>query len=1051
MMKKLLFILFTIVLFGNTAQAQLPHVLTDYEVYIYQGEIVFYESSHTSIIIPEFLQGQTITSISGYAFSNANLTNVTLPSSITSLEENAFRNNRLTSISIPNSVTSIGANAFADNPGLTSITLPIPTEAGSWNTGASGATVSDLGIAYGYSFSNPYTPNDNQFSFEDGKILYYNGNQKNINIPETINGETVTAIGSYAFSHKDLTGITIPNTVTLIESSAFRDNLLTTITIPNSVTFIGGSAFSNNLIETATLGNGLTTIEYNAFNNNLLKSIAFPNSMLNIDGYVFNNNDPSFTSFTLPTPTVQGNWNTGMSGDQVDLNTKFTFIASNYAATANDFAFKNGEITDYYGPGGTIIIPETINNETVTVISDDAFYNKQLTGVTIPNTVTRIEEYAFDNNMLTDVILPSALTHIGEDAFYDNQLSSIIIPNSVTYIGEYAFDGNNLSEFTLPTPAISGSWNMGNNTSGEVVTDLDESYIYSSGSYTPSNKDFEFENGEITDYYGPEGNITIPETINGETVTTIGEDAFSYAGLTNVTIPNTVTIIEDDAFYNNELTSISLPNALTYIGDNAFEGNMLDAIILPNTVTFIGDEAFYDNNISEFTLPTPAISGSWNMGNNTSGEVVTDLEQEYAFSVTNYTPTANEFKFEKGEIIAYFGPGGSIIIPETINGETVTAIGYEAFYDKQLTGITIPDTVTFIRDYAFEDNMLDEVILPTNLTFIGIGAFSYNQLESVNIPNSVKTIGAYAFEDNALTSVTISNAVTSIERGAFSYNQLESVHIPNSVKTIGAYAFIDNILKSIAIPDGVTSIDKGAFQSNELTSVSIPNSVTFIGIYAFAYNDELLTSFTLPTAPVVPSYFVADGWVSGSGSTHVDGAIVSDLNDSYSLNITQNNAVLVSILIENVTGNLDITGGHTNTYNNVTSVNFLVAKGDNLVLTPEADGYTFNPGNLTITNIQNSVSHVFKAEEVLSSDDITEETSINTLKAYPNPSNGMFTLDLGTVEPTSIQVFDMNGRLVKTLPNQSKQTVNLNVDHGVYIINIMSSQGSKQLKVVVTQ
>ena len=53
-------------------------------------------------------------------------------------------------------------------------------------------------------------------------------------------------------------------------------------------------------------------------------------------------------------------------------------------------------------------------------------------------------------------------------------------------------------------------------------------------------------------------------------------------------------------------------------------------------------------------------------------------------------------------ITGYTGPGGTVSIPATINGLPVTSIGDRVFVDHtSLTGITIPNSVTNIGDYAF--------------------------------------------------------------------------------------------------------------------------------------------------------------------------------------------------------------------------------------------------------------------------------------------------------------------------------------------------------------
>ena len=157
----------------------------------------------------------------------------------------------------------------------------------------------------------------------------------------------------------------------------------------------------------------------------------------------------------------------------------------------------------------------------------------------------------------------------------------------------------------------------------------------------------------------------------------------------------------------------------------------------------------------------------------------------------------------------------------------VTSIGYEAFYNCNLTSVTIPNSVINIGNRAF---------------------YYCSGLTSVTIGNSVVTIGERAFSDcSGLTSVTIPNSVTSIGSSAF-YNcsSLTSVHITD----LAAWCNIDfqnnpllyahhlylngEEIKDLVIPNSVTSIGNSAFEyCTGLTSVTIPNSVTSIGDGAF--------------------------------------------------------------------------------------------------------------------------------------------------------------------------------------------------------------------------
>jgi hypothetical protein len=89
---------------------------------------------------------------------------------------------------------------------------------------------------------------------------------------------------------------------------------------------------------------------------------------------------------------------------------------------------------------------------------------------------------------------------------------------------------------------------------------------------------------------------------------------------------------------------------------------------------------------------------------------------------------------------------------------------------KTDTSFTIPDGVTSIGNFAFEDcTSLTSVTIPDSVTSIGNFAFYYcTSLTSVTIGNGVTSIGSHAFSDcSSLTSVTIGNGVTSIGNNAF--------------------------------------------------------------------------------------------------------------------------------------------------------------------------------------------------------------------------------------------------------------------------------------------
>ncbi|SNA78780.1 leucine-rich repeat domain-containing protein [Flavobacterium psychrophilum] len=244
------------------------------------------------------------------------------------------------------------------------------------------------------------------------------------------------------------------------------------------------------------------------------------------------------------------------------------------------------------------------------------------------------------------------------------------------------------------------------------------------------------------------------------------------------------------------------------------------------------------------------------------------IAQDFTANGINYTITSRTAPFT---VSVNKNPDftGAAEIPETVayNSENyaVTDIVNYAFDGcKDLTSVTIPNSVTHIGDTAFRDcKNLTAVTIGNSinsiefLTFKGCG-----NLQSIIIPNSVTSIGASAFRDcMKLKSITIPNSVTAIGNSAFdTCKSLTSVTIPNSVTAIEKYTFYNcNALTSVTIPNSVTAIGNSAFDGcMGLTSVTIPNSVTAIGEDAFAGCSSLRTVNCHITSPLVINENVFD-------------------------------------------------------------------------------------------------------------------------------------------------------------------------------------------------
>ncbi len=216
------------------------------------------------------------------------------------------------------------------------------------------------------------------------------------------------------------------------------------------------------------------------------------------------------------------------------------------------------------------------------------------------------------------------------------------------------------------------------------------------------------------------------------------------------------------------------------------------------------------------------------------------------------------------KITGYNGGAETVVIPDTIDGKSVTEIGKYAFDGcKSLTSITIPDGVTSIGDGAFYNcSSLTEIkVASENSNYVSVNGVLYNKDKTTiicypagkkgnnyKIPDGVTKVGSSAFIGcSSLTSITIPNSVTEIGYSVFEgCTNLKSITIPNGVTSIGDSAFEDcTSLKSITIPNSVTSIGDSAFEdSTSLTSITIPNGVTSIGDSAFE-GCTSLTSITI--------------------------------------------------------------------------------------------------------------------------------------------------------------------------------------------------------------
>ena len=108
----------------------------------------------------------------------------------------------------------------------------------------------------------------------------------------------------------------------------------------------------------------------------------------------------------------------------------------------------NSEITDVDMQSD----PELKN---VTIIANEAFKNRSLKSIVLPNNLIKIGDYAFHSNKLTSVTIPNSVTSIGVNVFDFNHLTSVTIHavNPPTAAG-YMFDSRYLTIIYVPAQSV---------------------------------------------------------------------------------------------------------------------------------------------------------------------------------------------------------------------------------------------------------------------------------------------------------------------------------------------------------------------------------------------------------------------------------------------------------------------------------------------------------------------------------------------------------------------------------------------------------------------
>ena len=411
--------------------------------------------------------------------------------------------------------------------------------------------------------------NDYQYTvLNDGtvEITGYTGKDATLNIPETIQGKSVSSIGKEAFKENaTVENVTIPKNVTTLQYMSFAscsnlqkitfsaDSKLKTIeagtfwqcsklgdvNCPSGLEKIKDFAFSGceNMTH-ITFGKSLKLIGNSAFVSSGLKSVDIPDSVTELGAYAF--------------------WGCGQL-ESVILGKGFTEI--------KEFTFSCcTKLTD-------IIIPNNIKS-----IGKNAFYMSGLKQVNIPDSVTSIGEEAFANCAeLSQVSIGNGLSYIAKSAFFSCNLNKITIGNKVKNIEDYAFEYNTeLKNVSIPKNVTEIQYAVFRGCTSleniEIPDTLEKigGNSFAGTKWYDNQKDGVVYAGKVL--YRYKGTAPKDTTIDVKKDTkSISSFAFeNQVNIKKITLPEGMTSIGDFALYNcSSISSISIPTSVKEIGKYA--------------------------------------------------------------------------------------------------------------------------------------------------------------------------------------------------------------------------------------------------------------------------------------------------------------------------------------------------------------------------------------------------------------------------------------------------------------------------------------------------
>jgi hypothetical protein len=253
-------------------------------------------------------------------------------------------------------------------------------------------------------------------------------------------------------------------------------------------------------------------------------------------------------------------------------------------------------------------------------------------------------------------------------------------------------------------------------------------------------------------------------------VTEIGFNAFNgCSNLKTVKLSANITSLNQGIFTEcSSLESVIIPNGVKSIGKFAFEGcSSLGSINLPETLEEIGEQAFFGcSSLKQLFIPKNFVR---------FGKDENNTYWSFIYGCTSLTSIVvdkdNHVFDSRDNCNAIIETACNTLVAGCITTtipEGIITIGSWAFGGfKDLTSISLPNSLNRIEQAAFNGSGLREIIIPENVTYIGAYAFSSC--------NSLKEFYCYA------------EKVPEAESSAFGNTNLKEVTLHVPAASVSAY------------------------------------------------------------------------------------------------------------------------------------------------------------------------------------------------------------------------------------------------------------------------